>query len=224
MGLASWALSPHSHSQTWPWWKTADTGQACPNFRETLFPDSLTSQVHHYAQVCLGISSGRVLGWWLQALWKPGVGRGHGHLWWDMPMKPLIPQAADSKGVETCASWESSSWPESWALTVTLLMSLSSLGLPFLICKMGGGELNAEGLSQSSAPSSSSWSWRHLLREALLLLCPGGQSRVIRSAWRARENAVARPCLFFPSDPSQEPLRVGPSGWEPWFLALEATT
>lgn len=42
-------------------------GQVCPIFRGTLFPDSLMSQVHLYAQVCLGISGGRVLGRWLQA-------------------------------------------------------------------------------------------------------------------------------------------------------------
>lgn len=31
-------------------------------------------------------------------------------------------------------------------------------------------------------------------------------------------------CVCFPSDPSPELLRMGPSGREPWFLALEATT
>lgn len=62
MGLVSWALPPHPHSQTWPWSRATDTGQACPNFRETLFPDSSTFRVHRSAQVCLEISSGRVLG------------------------------------------------------------------------------------------------------------------------------------------------------------------
>lgn len=32
------------------------------------------------------------------------------------------------------------------------------------------------------------------------------------------------PCFCFPSDPNPELLRMGPSGREPWFLALEATT
>lgn len=90
MGLGSWALSPHPHSQTWPQGETADTGQVCPIFRGTLFPDSLMSQVHLYAQVCLGISGG--------GSWGGGCRQGHGCL------RQACPRAPNPQG-----SWGSSS-------------------------------------------------------------------------------------------------------------------
>lgn len=66
MGLGSWALSSYPHSQTWPQGNSRHRS-GLSHFRGTLFPDSLMSQAHLSAQVCLGISGGRVLGRWLQA-------------------------------------------------------------------------------------------------------------------------------------------------------------
>lgn len=115
-----------------------------------------------------------------------------------MPPQPPIPRAVGAKGLEAC---------------VTLVMSF--LGLTCLICRMGEDELTAGGLSQSSAPFSSSCG------SAQLLLCQGGQPGVPGGQGA---DAVTRVLPLLSLGPSPELLRMGPSSREPWFLALEATT
>ena len=68
-----------------------------------------------------------------------------------MPTQALIPRAAGSKGQKPVDSWETSSWPESQELSLCDLGHVGvSLSLPFLVCRVGRGEINAEGTFQSS--------------------------------------------------------------------------
>ena len=48
---------------------------------------------------------------------------------------------------------------------------------------------------------------------------------MFRGAWGGQEKVLLPdPCLCFPPGPIPELLRMGPSGRELWFLALEETT
>lgn len=66
MGLGSWALSPHPHSQTWPQGKQQTQVRCVPFSGE---PSSLTPSCPRYISVprCAWGLRWKVLGRWLQA-------------------------------------------------------------------------------------------------------------------------------------------------------------